>query len=152
MPQWLFSYGSNSPAQLAERLGHGVTAYGAWATGWQRVYRRWSERWAGGTASLVRSKGHNTYGNACLLSDDDLIVLDQYEGVAGGAYHRTQLGVVVRLADGDLRTPAVAYVTASRERNRPSQAYLRAVANNVGAFWSSSAGKKLRPGDFDNDL
>lgn len=143
---WLFSYGSNGPAQLAQRLGREVQAYAAYTTGWRRVYRGRSAAWGGGVATLV-PRDWTTYGNAILATDRDLVQLDRYEGAG---YARSPLGIVVRLPEGDVSTLAVAYFSTSPKKTRPSARYLQAVADSVGTFWSSSSGKKLAPSDFDN--
>lgn len=153
---YLFSYGSNHPAQLAERLGHDVReARGAYVEGWQRVFRGWSRRWEGGVASLERKPGAVTYGYIARISPSDLDLLDRYEGVAQETRPSGRVGNYVRrtleaaTADGRA-VPAAVYVASSRERSAPSKAYLDAVTKTVGTFWSG-----VRPESFplrDEDL
>jgi len=141
----LFSYGSNHPKQLAERLGHPIVGRGAYIEGWQRVFRGWSDRWDGGVASLEKKGGTTavTYGYVADVSPADLDRLDRFEGVGNGKYKR--MGVTVRVPE-DYAThtlPAVVYVSTSRTFNAPSPLYLKAVAKTVGTFWRGA-----KPEDF----
>ena len=70
----LFSYGSNSPKQLAERLGHPVEGRAAYAEGWMRVFRGYSERWQGAVASLLPSRGQKTYGYVAEVSPHSRLI------------------------------------------------------------------------------
>lgn len=141
---WLFSYGSNSPEQLEERLGHPVAGVGASVSGFRRVFRGWSQRWGGGVASLEDARGATTYGWAAQVSESDLVTLDRHEGVATGNYRRAK--VRIELADGR-GVDAVAYVSTSSEHNRPSTRYLEACARTVGSFWSEDD-RPVTAGDF----
>ena len=135
----LFSYGSNHPTQLAERLGHNVVVFPVYAEGYLRVFRGWSRNWNCGVASLKKGRGA-TYGVASPVTEADLKTLDRFEGVASGKYRR--MSVPVRDTDGVKKT-AVAYVSTSSEYNPPSQAYLEACAKTVSAGWGH-----VSPEDF----
>lgn len=130
---WLFSYGSNHPDQLQERLGHRVSSMrAAYKPNYRRIFRGWSRNWGGGVASLERSPGSTVYGYIAKVSDDDLAVLDRFEGVRSGNYARKRMQVV----DGNgKKVNAVVYLSTSREFNRPTRAYLEAVALTIGRFW-----------------
>ena len=135
---FLFSYGSNNPKQLSDRLEYWVRgAQGAYADGWQRVFRGYSRNWGGGVASLLRKSGSTTYGYVAPVTAEDLDLLDRYEGVRSGNYKRQQ--ITVTTADGE-EIRAVAYISRSREFNEPTKAYLRATAKTIGQFWSGSGG------------
>jgi hypothetical protein len=54
---YLFSYGSNHPDQLADRLERVVRGYGASLHGYRRVFRGHSQLWGGGVASLRKASG-----------------------------------------------------------------------------------------------
>ena len=140
----LFSYGSNSPKQLAERLGHPVEGRAAYAEGWMRVFRGYSERWQGAVASLLPSRGQKTYGYVAEVSPHDLSILDGY---AGSRYTRTNL-VVTRM-DGR-KQKAVAYLRDPREpfRHRPSRRYLEAVVATISSFWTGKDGKTVTVDDI----
>jgi len=133
---YLFSYGSNSPRQLAERLGHPVKGRAAFVSGHLRAFRGWSNRWEGGVATLIPGRG-NTYGYVAEVTPEDLAILDRYEGVATGNYRRATLTVTT--SDGEA-VPAVVYLASSTEKNAPSRAYKRAVAETIGAFWEGENG------------
>lgn len=139
----LFCYGSNHPGQLAERLGHATTNTGAYAPGWARVFRGWSERWGGGVASLVGMKDVTTYGYVAQVTASDLETMDVYEGVATGHYDRATIDVVV----GSTKKKATVYLANAREKNKPSKAYLTAIAKTIGAFWEGSDGP-VKPSDI----
>jgi len=132
---YLFSYGSNSPRQLAERLGHPVQGRAAFVDGYLRAFRGWSQRWEGGVATLIPGRG-KTYGYVAEVTPADLAVLDRYEGVATGNYYRETMTVTTD--DGTVQ--AIAYLASSTEKNAPSRAYKRAVAETIGAFWEGSNG------------
>lgn len=132
---YLFSYGSNSPRQLAERLGHPVQGRAAFVDGYLRAFRGWSQRWEGGVATLIPGRG-KTYGYVAEVTPADLAVLDRYEGVATGNYYRETMTVTTD--DGTVQ--AIAYLASSAEKNAPSRAYKRAVAETIGAFWEGSNG------------
>lgn len=149
----LFSYGSNGPDQLQERLGCRVDGEPAHLPGWMRVFRGHSTRWNGGVATLERDPERVVYGWVCEVDREDLATLDRYEGVAQGVYHRVSLSVLVRRGPRDERVRAVAYVRARPAQEdpqaSPSRAYRAAVARMVGAFWSNPDGSVVRPQDID---
>jgi gamma-glutamylcyclotransferase (GGCT)/AIG2-like uncharacterized protein YtfP len=131
----LFSYGSNHPAQLSERLARSVTGHAAVLPGYCRVFRGYSERWQGGVASLEKGPC-DTFGYVAVVDERDLAALDRREGVPF-AYRRKR--VMVRV--GGAARSAVAYVATSKDYNRPSRAYLEAVAKTVGRFWLGRHGR-----------
>lgn len=134
---WLFSYGSNHPAQLAERLGRKVKTRAASLEGYERVFRGWSQNWGGGVASLQPKRGAVVYGLVAKVSSADLAKMDRFEGIASGNYKRKKLPVV--LGDGT-NAMAVAYVSTSTEKNAPTHEYLQAVAKTIGAHWRGDSG------------
>jgi len=140
MSALLFSYGSNHPGQLAERLGHTVQTQAAYLPDYVRVFRGWSQRWGGGVASIKSEPGGVVYGSAATVSAADLARLDVYEGIATGNYKRKTIAVVI--GDGR-RAKAIAYVATSTEKNPPSREYLKAVAKNITTHWSGSDGRPV---------
>ena len=141
---WMFSYGSNSPRQLAERLGHEVKCVPGTAVNRQRVYVGHSTGWKGAVATLVAGGGVYADGGACLVSEADLKILDKYEGVPTKYRRQTievRLHPVSRRGAGPAdrakaRTvSAVAYLAApgNQELGIPSLAYLEAVLENMRA-------------------
>ena len=150
MTNLLFSYGSNGPAQLADRLGRVPPTFPAYADGVRRVFRGYSRGWGGAVASLINRKEATTYGSVAKVHAADLDVLDSYEGVHSGNYRRGTLDVMVDFGDGFESAKAVVYVSTSKQRGKPTQKYLRAIVDNVGSFWAGSGGK-LKPSDFCNE-
>jgi hypothetical protein len=133
---WLFSYGSNSPRQLQERLGHPVKCVPGGATDRERTYVGHSKRWGAAVATLVPARGATALGGACLVSEDDLDVLDQHEGVPT-KYRRQTIRVALFPYDARKRREitAVAYLAArgNQKLGAPSMEYLEAVLENVNA-------------------
>lgn len=132
MTSWLFSYGSNHPDQLTTRVGPVDEMVAAYASGYRRVFRGWSERWQGGVATLIKAK-HTTFGYIARVTTAQLREMDRYEGVASGKYKRAS--VTVNTAEHG-RVKAVVYLATSKTKSEPSRAYLEAVAKTVGAFWA----------------
>ena len=133
---YLFSYGSNSPRQLAERLGHSVKGVGAYAPGMVRAFRGQSRPWGGGVATLICEVGGKAFGYIAEVTEADLAILDRYEG-APRNYKQTRVDVVTE--DGR-KVKAMAYLATSTVKTPPSRAYLGAVAETINTFWSNSDG------------
>ncbi len=142
---YLFSYGSNNPDRLRERLGHDFDLQGAALSGHHRVFRGMSRTWGGGVASVAPKKGSTVYGYIAQVSSADMDLMDRYEGVAGGVYRRKGISVVTR---GGVRTAAVVYVATSTAFGEPTDAYLDAVAKTIGAFWKNADGSKVTRDDI----
>ncbi len=136
----LFSYGSNNPRQLTERIGATDGMVGAYASGHKRVFRGWSTRWGGGVASLVKDANRPAYGYAAEITTKQLSQMDRFEGVGLGKYDRKEIDVIIPDLSEDETYRAIAYVSTSHEFNQPSQDYLEAVAKTISAFWHLKGG------------
>jgi len=134
----LFSYGSNHPAQLAERLEHPVETRSAYVDNYARAFRGRSQRWGGGVATLIPQSGARTYGHAADVTPADLRVLDAREGVPA-SYTRTKLTVKV---DGGTAVAWV-YLARSAEVVPPSRPYLEAIAKTINAHWTGEGGRPV---------
>ena len=173
---WLFSFGSNNINQLLDRLNYEIVSkkyafdknilnitakekdsdkkrtfifIPAYMENHGRAFRGWSDNWGGGVATIIRKKGVNVYGYAVLLEEDDLDILDKYEGVSTGKYKRTwgklqsgldnnRTSAGYRLGDMGFPTKkfdAIYYKASSKEFNEPSKKYLKAVLKTIEAFW-----------------
>lgn len=149
----LFCYGSNHPAQLAQRLGRPVQGEAAYLPGWGRTFRGHSARWGGAVANVEPDLARTVYGYVTPVSEADLGTLDLAEGVGLGLYRRVRLGVDVRDGRGrDTPREAVAYVRAARPARdplgAPTVAYLEAVARTIGEFWRNADGSAVTPADL----
>jgi len=127
----LFSYGSNNPTQLGERLGRPIGGTAAYLEGYGRVFRAWSKRWNGGVASLEPDPARTTYGYVEKVTEKDLEILDGYEK----GYERTPFKVQVAKGNTYVTKTAIAYVCPNKIYNKPSQQYLEAVVKTINAFW-----------------
>lgn len=96
---WVFSYGSNSSTQLRARVNNPtLTCEPAFVDDYSRIFCLSSCNWSvneipSGAASLVEEKGRRTLGCAALMTDDELGLLDVFEGVdsenpSEGVYRR----------------------------------------------------------------
>ena len=140
---WLFSYGSNHPEQLSERLRRrDLELQQARLPDYWRVFRGYSQRWQGGVASVEPSRNFSVYGFIAYVTAADLDVLDRYEGVP-----RSYMRGTVRVEVPGGTVQAVVYSAQSREFNPPSREYLEAVARTISVFWRSSTGAPVRWSD-----
>jgi len=143
---YLFSYGSNHPGQLAERLGHPVMALPGVVTGWERVFRGTSRTWGGtGVASLERRRGATTFGIVTPVTVKDLEILDRHEGVP---FSYTREKIRAFIGEEDRERPVVVYLAQSKTFNAPSYEYLKAVAMTVSTHWRHDDGSPIDPEDF----
>jgi gamma-glutamylcyclotransferase (GGCT)/AIG2-like uncharacterized protein YtfP len=133
----LFCYGSNNPEQLSQRLLRPVRGTAAFAPGYGRVFRGYSQKWGGGVASIEVDPDRITYGYVEKVTEDDLQRLDEFEGVASGFYRREMINVQVRQPDGSYKTKnAIAYINNKTNYKAPSAKYLRAITLTINSFWN----------------
>ena len=76
-----------------------------------------------GYATMVPDPGSVVYGLLWSLTDDDLMALDQYEGVPAGDYLRTRIEVSFR---GD-PLEAQVYLAADPAPGKPRRGYLETI-------------------------
>ncbi|MGK2966098.1 MAG: gamma-glutamylcyclotransferase family protein [Tepidiformaceae bacterium] len=122
LSQPYFAYGSNmSPGQMAERCPGAGMVSTAVLEGYRVAFTRYSRRWDGYVADVVRTEGEEAHGVLWEVSEGHLAALDVFEGVATGGYRRED--VVVRTPDGAMHS-AVAYVVVEPgPEGEPSGAY-----------------------------
>lgn len=122
----IFSYGSNSAKQLAERTGAKcLEPLPAYLNNWTRVFAGYSKFREGGVASVYPLKGARVYGRVYELSKDEIDILDQYEP----GYSRTIKFVNVTLPSGKTRRVR-AYVYVRDDQiytHAPSLDYMQAI-------------------------
>jgi hypothetical protein len=125
-----FAYGSNmDPVQMRERAP-GARALGpARLPGWRLTFTRDSPGWGGGVGHIEPSGGDEVWGVLWDATEDDLAALDDYEGVAAGAYTRDR----VRVLDGDREVEALVYLAVPRGDKPPSGRYVAALVRGAEA-------------------
>ena len=144
-PLLLFSYGSNSPRQLEERLGHPVRAGRGFLRDWKRIFVGHSEKWGGAPATMVPSRGDVVFGTLVEVTEEDLAKLDKYEGVPR-VYQRKTVPIEGpdlghRFTD-EPPHKAVVYLATSTKEGKPSAAYAKAVEENVYSVWETQAQRR----------
>lgn len=145
--KFLFCYGSNNQAQLEKRLGRDVQTVPAYLNGYSRVFVGHSRNWNGAVASLVKKANKTVYGLCALVDDDDLEVMDGYEGAS---YERKNIKMSILMNGKEQKITAIAYIADGLEEGIPSKSYLEACAKTVSTFWSSEEGKAVTWKDFDH--
>jgi hypothetical protein len=146
MPCLVFSYGSNSTAQLRARVGNlQLQSRPAHLPNFARVFCLRSRGWGGGgVASIAPAEGRTVYGAVVELSDDEKLALDGYEGGyrSHGLDPAGWTTVSVVEADGQVRE-AVAYVAGSGAGSYtqpmaapPTEQYLTAIHCMLREHWS----------------
>jgi len=126
MKSLLFSYGSNSIAQLRARIENPtIVAVPAKASEWQRIFcLRANPGWGGAAASLVRDGHSVTYGSVVSVTIEELSKLDKFEC----GYHKEELNVSMWVDDDWQSASAVAYIADQPWwTGYPSQSYLTAI-------------------------
>lgn len=125
----VFSYGSNSIAQLRARVENpNLAAEPSRAKSWLRIFCVRTMTWGGAAASLIPSKDSVTYGSVVLLSDEELSRLDRFEG----GYHKEELDVEIYRDDDWIVAKAIVYLANSLHwTDPPSEAYLCAIHVNL---------------------
>lgn len=117
-----FAYGSNlSHAQMIKRCPQGEALGPATLTGY-----RWyiTER---GFASLLPSTRDRVFGLVYSISDTDEIALDHYEGIALGAYVKSE--VTVRFKGEDMT--CMLYIDPITQEGRPAKRYAAAIRQGI---------------------
>eukprot|EP00929_Paragymnodinium_shiwhaense_P094615 TRINITY_DN55303_c0_g1_i11.p2 TRINITY_DN55303_c0_g1~~TRINITY_DN55303_c0_g1_i11.p2 ORF type:complete len:227 (+),score=17.93 TRINITY_DN55303_c0_g1_i11:116-796(+) len=143
-----FGFGSNSVRQLRGRIGdQTLLGYPGRVNGHAIAFAGPNHSWshddhgqAGGTATLIKLDGETAFGTVAFLTDEQLSVLDGYEGVPY-VYTREFYKGDVLLGGEWHNLKFVAYVKVdSAEWYPPSEAYRCAVLRNVrGSFPSVSS-------------
>lgn len=125
----VFSYGSNSSAQLRARVENSeLEAEPARAKEWQRIFCVRTVTWGGAAASMIPNKDSVTYGAVVTLSNEELARLDRFEG----GYHKEELQVEIYRNDTWVSAHAIVYLANTVHwTDPPSEAYLCAIHVNL---------------------
>lgn len=152
----VFCYGSNGTTQLQERVCNStLVSYGAFVEGYRRIFAGYSSKWDGGVASIICTgqSDDTCRGSVVLLSQQELHLLDQFEGITAdpfsidplvNVYRRTWINV--NSADQSLldlmglavpvTMKAIAYIRNDDDWvSYPSESYLLACHRNISPFW-----------------
>jgi len=115
------------PVQMRERAP-GARALGAARLGgWRLTFTRDSPAWGGGVGHIEPATGDEVWGVLWEVTDQHLRALDDYEGVAGGAYVRD--GVTVSYDDRDVES--IVYIAVPRGFKQPSKRYVDALVRGA---------------------
>jgi hypothetical protein len=154
MSEYLFSYGSNNPKQLEERLNKKITTIiPAYYPNHILAFGSISINWLGGVATMIPSRNNNNnnnnnssnstnltikdnvFGYLTLVSKDDLVKLDVFEAVKIGKYIRKQ--IKVKKLDNSTVLAYAYFLTPQviKWKRPPSQAYLEAIYKTQSIFW-----------------
>jgi len=87
-----FAFGSNMSAQrMHERLGWSPSRSGAILPNYEMIFNKNSND--GGKANIMSSPGNIVEGILYSVNEEDLLILDKYEGVADNQYKRYDIKV-----------------------------------------------------------
>ena len=87
-----FAFGSNMSAQrMHERLGWSPSRSGVILPDYEMIFNKHSND--GGKANIMYSSGDNIEGILYSVNEEDLLILDKYEGVAAKQYKRYDIEV-----------------------------------------------------------
>lgn len=126
---YIFSYGSNSKKQLLERLGADVKPKSAYLENYVRIFAGESKRWNGGVASVHPKKGSKVYGAVSRLTEEQLSVLDTYEG--GYTRRKKQIKINNDPANPETVKAWVYIKNDPTHIKMPSLAYMRAIRRTL---------------------
>ena len=145
-PHAVFSYGSNGLQQMRQRLKNPALQFKpAILPNSLRIFCGASKSWeGGGVASIVPMPGWEVKGNLAYLSDDELRLLDRFEGTLRDepyaattrGYRRQDVHVLCEVDQQIQTVEAIVYIKNDPRWTRaPSDAYLAACQKNIDIFW-----------------
>lgn len=128
MPIDYFAYGALMSPDHMRRVvrGWGSLSRGV-LRGYRLVFDSYSQAWRGGVAGLREDPGGEVYGVVYTLDEEQLGILDRYEGVP---YSRVRIKVSVAMEHG--LTSAFTHISANpRSHVAPSRSYLSALIKGL---------------------
>ena len=151
MTYYLFSYGSNNPAQLSERLKKNIDiVIPAYYPHHRLAFGSTSKKWLGAVATMIPSNDtsptnnikdtNKVYGYLTEVSSENLKVLDKFEAVGIGKYIRKIIQVKTQNPSNQNVDTIKAYayfLTPNHLKwiEKPSQEYLEAIYKTQSVFW-----------------
>lgn len=142
----IFSFGSNSTAQLRARLDNPTLfTKPATVSGFVRVFHEYAPQWQGCSASLAKFEGGIVHGTVTTLADEEKAKLDVFEE----GCDEVMVPATVYSEGQTSSTNAIAYLVRIPERHKgmcrpyPSEQYLCAVAGTLREHWPSNLANNL---------
>lgn len=136
---WVFLYAEISPQELSKITGVApLCSLPAVLDDFGIIYRGISRKWGGAMASLAKHKGSSVNGSISLLTEKELVKLDN---LLPTIYKKTKLNVKIPLT-GDTFECLVYYIDTSLDLGVASNEYLKAIIKHIGYFWSGKITKE----------
>ncbi len=125
-----FVYADNlNPTQLARRAPEHRFVGKAYLPDHTILFCRWSSQWRCGLGSISPSPGERVWGIVVDITDEDLKVLDEFEGdVPTGAFRHVQVTVIDEAGEKQLVTT---HVAAPIGKFKPKAHYLDWVVKGI---------------------
>jgi gamma-glutamylcyclotransferase (GGCT)/AIG2-like uncharacterized protein YtfP len=124
------AYATNmDPRLMAERCPHSPLRGNGWLEGWRLTFGGEDISWEGALATVVEEPGERVFVALYELADLDERVLDHWDGVNLGYFHKIR----VRVETLDGNAVAWLYVLNHWEGGLPSARYLGIVADAAEA-------------------
>ena len=126
-----FAYGSNmEKEQMNSRCPHCKFITVARLDHYTLAFTRYSDRWSGGVADLLPSRGKSVHGVLYEISFTDLKLLDQYTGYP----HCYLRGDVLLETSSGERLPAMTYFAVRQGEVKPSRRYLDQILKGARSY------------------
>ena len=118
-----FLYADNlNPTQLKRRAPEHKPVGKAYLPDHTVLFCRWSSQWRCGLPSVSPSPGEKVWGMVFDITDEDLKLLDEFEGdVPEGTFRHVQVTVI---GDGDEKMMVTTYVANPIGKFKPKEHYL----------------------------
>jgi gamma-glutamylcyclotransferase (GGCT)/AIG2-like uncharacterized protein YtfP len=138
--KWYFAYGSNmNPERIKERLDRKPKAKRGRLGGYRLAFNKIADGKTGiGYANIVASEGDVVFGVLYSVTEEDLRLLDIFEGVADGHYFRANVTIVLDGGEELLATTYMACQNRTAQSLKPTREYLKHLLK----------GKEFLPSDY----
>jgi len=114
---------------MSERCPHSPLHSTGWLIGWRLTFGGEEEGWDGALGTIVEDHLGQVFVAVYDVTDDDVAVLDSWEGADSGLFRKTR----VRVATLQGEQVAWAYVLDAYEGGIPSASYLGVLADAAEA-------------------
>ena len=125
-----FVYADNlNPVQLKRRAPEHQFVCKAYLPDHTIQFSRWSSQWRCGLASVMPSSGERVWGIVLEITDEDLKLLDEFEGeVPSGAFRHVQATV---MTEGGEKLLVTTHAATPIGKFKPKEHYLEWVMKGV---------------------